>query len=74
LGSAYGATLERIKARGVEKGLGMAAMMWIFHPKPPLPVDKICHATAIRIGSNDLYSDGIPAILTFWAVAEAILG
>ena len=65
LGGAYGATLGRIKAQGEEKTrLGMAVLMWISHSRRPLPVDDICHAIAIEIGSNDLNSDDIPAIST----------
>jgi len=64
LGGAYGVTLRRIKAQDGEKSrLGMAVLMWISHSGRPLQVEEICHATAIRIGSNDLNSDGVPAIL-----------
>jgi len=63
LGGAYGAMLGRIKAQGGEKArLGMAALMWISHSRRPLQVDEICHAVAIRIGSNDLDYDNIPEI------------
>jgi len=65
LGGAYEATLGRIKAQGGEKArLGMAVLMWIIYSRRPLQVDEICHAIAIRVGSNDLGNDGIPAIST----------
>ena len=65
LGGAYGATLQRIKAQGGERErLGMAALMWISYSRRPLQVDEICHAVAVRIGSNDLDSDDIPTIST----------
>ena len=65
MGDAYGATLGRIKAQGKEKArLGMAVLMWISHSKRPLQTDEICHAIAIRIGSNDLDNDDVPTIST----------
>ena len=65
LGGAYGATLGRIKAQGGEKArLGMAVLMWISHSKRPLQGDEMCHAIAIRIGSNDLDNDDVPTIST----------
>jgi len=63
LGGAYGATLGRIKAQDGEKArLGIAVLMWITHSRRPLKVDELCHAIAIRIGSNDLDNDDIPTI------------
>ena len=63
LGDAYGATLRRIKAQGADKArIGMAVLMWISNSRRPLEADEICHAIAIRIGSNDLNSYDIPAI------------
>ena len=65
LGSAYGETLRRIMAQGKEKArLGMAVLMWITYSRRPLQVDEICHAIAVRIGSNNADKDDIPAILT----------
>ena len=65
LGGAYEAMLGRIMAQGGEKGrLGMAAMMWISHSRRPLQANEICHAIAIRIGSNDLDNDDIPTVQT----------
>ena len=73
LGGAYGATLERIKAQGEEKErLGMAVLMWISHSRRPLDVDELCHALAIRIGSNDLDSDNIPGISTMLACCQGL--
>ena len=61
LGGAYNATLRRIKAQGGDKArLGMAVLMWVSHSWRPLQVDEICHAIAIRVGSNDLDGDDIP--------------
>ena len=63
LGGEYEAALGRIKAKGGEETrLGMAVLMWISHSRRPLQVDEICHAIAIRIGSNDLDNDDILAI------------
>jgi len=63
LGGAYEATLGRIKAQGGEKArLGMAVLMWIIYSRRPLQVDEICHAIAIRIGSNYLGNDDITTI------------
>ena len=65
LGGAYEAMVGRIKAEGGEKArLGMTVLMWISHTRRPLQVDELCHAIAIRIGSNDLDNDDIPTILT----------
>jgi len=73
LGGAYGATLERIKAQGEEREkLGMATLMWISHSKRPLKVDEICHALAVRIGSNDLDLDNIPGISTMLACCQGL--
>ena len=73
-GGAYKATLGRIKAQGGEKArLGMAVLMWITHSRRPLRVDEICHAIAIRIGSNDLNSDDIPAISTLLGCCQGLV-
>ena len=73
LGGAYGATLERIKAEGEERAkLGMATLMWISHSKRPLKVDEICHALAVRIGSNDLDLDNIPGISIMLACCQGL--
>ena len=53
LGGAYGTMLDKIKAQGGERArLGMAVLMWISHSRRPLQVDELCHAIAIRIGSD----------------------
>jgi len=74
LEGAYGTTLRRIKAQGGEKArLGMAVLMWISHSRRPLQVDELCHAIAIRIGSIDLNSDGIPAISTMLSCCQGLV-
>ena len=74
LGGVYEATLGRIKAQGGDKArLAMAALMWISHSRRPLQVDEICHAIAIRIGSNDLGSDDIPAISTLLGCCQGLV-
>jgi len=74
LGGVYEATLRRIKAQGGDRArLGMAALMWISHSRRPLQVDEICHALAIRIGSNDLDSDDIPAISTLLGCCQGLV-
>ena len=74
LGGAYGAMLGRIMAQGGEKArLGMAAMMWISHSKRPLQVNELCHAIAIRIGSNHLNNDDIPTISTLLDCCQGLV-
>jgi len=74
LGGAYEATLGRIKAQGGEKArLGMAVLMWITHSRRPLRVEEICHAMAIRIGSNDLDTDDIPPISTLLGCCQGLV-
>ena len=74
LGGGYKATLGRIKAQGGEKErLGMAVLMWIAHSRRPLQVDEICHAIAIRIGSNNLDIDDIPAISTLLGCCQGLV-
>ena len=74
LGDVYETTLRRIKAQDGEKArLGMAVLMWISYSRRPLRVDEICHATAIRIGSNDLNSDDIPAISTLLDCCQGLV-
>ena len=69
----YGATLGRIKAQGGEKArLGMAVLMWISHSRRPLQVDEMCHALAIRTGSNDLKSNDIPTISTLLGCCQGL--
>jgi len=69
----YGTTLGRIKAQGGEEArLGVAALMWISHSRRPLHVDEICHAIAVRIGSNDLNGDDIPAISTLLSCCQGL--
>ena len=73
-GGAYEATLERIKAQGEGKArLGTAVLMWISHSKRALQVDEICHALAVRIGSNHLDSDNIPGISTMLACCQGLV-
>ena len=73
-GGAYEATLGRIRAQGQEKArLGMAALMWIIHSRRPLQVDEICHALAVRIGSDYLDSDNIPGISTMLACCQGFV-
>ena len=74
LEDAYGATLGRIRAQGGERArLGMAVLMWISHSRRPLKVHEICHAIAIRVGSNDLDSDDIPAISTLLSCCQGLV-
>ena len=74
LGSAYGATLGRIKAQGGEKArLGAAVLMWISHSRRPLQVDEICYAIAIQIWSNDFDSNDIPTISTLLDCCQGLV-
>jgi len=74
LGGAYEVMVERIKAEGGEKArLGMAVLMWISHSRRPLGVDEICHAIAIRIGSNDLHNDDTPTISTLLDCCQGLV-
>ena len=74
LGGAYGETLRRIKAQGEEKGRdGMAVLMWISHSRRSLQVDELRHALAVRIGSNDLESDNIPATSTLLSCCQGLV-
>jgi len=74
LGGAYAAMLGRIKAEGGEKArLGMAALMWISHSRRPLQVEELCHAIAIRIGSDDLDNDDIPTISTLLDFCQGLV-
>ena len=74
LGEAYAAMVGRIKAEGGEKArLGMAVLMWISHSRRPLQVDELCHAIAIRIGSNDLDNDDIPTISTLLDCCQGLV-
>ena len=52
--------------------LGMAVLKWISHSRRPLKVDEICHAMAIRIGSNGLNNDDIPAISTLLECCQGL--
>jgi len=71
LGGAYGPTIGRIKAQGGEKArLGVAVLMWISQSMRPLQVEEICHAVAIRIGSNDFDNDDTPTISTLLGCCE----
>jgi len=63
LGDAYGATLGRIKAQGVEKTkLAMATLMWVCHAERPLQVEELRHALAVEIGAMDFDSENAPSI------------
>ena len=74
LGGAYEATLRRIRAQDGEKArLGIAVLMWISHSRRPMQVDEICHAIAIRIGSDDLNRDDIPAISTLLDCCQGLV-
>ena len=74
LGGAYGATLGRIQAQGGERArLGMATLMWISHSRRPLQVDEICHGIAIRVGSDDLNTDDIPAISVLLSCCQGLV-
>ena len=74
LGGAYGATLGRIQGQGRKRArLGMAVLMWITHSRRPLQVDEICHAIAIRIGSNDVNNDDVPAISTLLSCCQGLV-
>ena len=74
LGGAYEAMLGRFKAQGGEKArLGMGVLMWISHSRRPLQVDEICHAIAIRIGSDDLDKDDIPTISTLLDCCQGLV-
>ena len=60
LGDAYDATIRQIKAQKEGRArLGMATLMWISHSEGPLKVDEICHALAVKVGSNDHDHDKI---------------
>jgi len=72
-GDAYRVAFGRIKAQGGEEArLGMAVLMWISHSRRPLQVEEICHAVAIRIGSNDLNNDDIPTISTLLGYCQGL--
>ena len=74
LGRAYEVMLGRIKVEGGERArLGIAALMWISHSRRPLKVDEICHAVAIRIGSNNLHNDDIPTISTLLDCCQGLV-
>ena len=74
LGGAYEAMVERVKAQGGEKAkIGMAVLMWITYSRRPLQVDEICHAIAIRIGSNDLNNDDIPTLPTLLDCCQGLV-
>jgi len=53
--------------------LGMAVLMWISCSRRPLRVDELCHAIAIRIGSNDLNKDDIPTISTLLDCCQGLV-
>jgi len=58
LGSAYDATLERIRAQdGETVKPALATLIWICHSEGPLQVDELCHAVAVEIGSQNFDPD-----------------
>ena len=74
LGGAYETMLGRIEAQGGKKAkLGMAVLMWISHSRRPLQVDELCHAVAIRTGSNDLDTDDVPTISTLLDCCQGLV-
>ena len=74
LGGAFKAMMGRIKAQGGEKArIGMAVLMWISYSGRPLQVDEICHAIAIRIGSNGLDNDDIPTLSTLLDCCQGLV-
>ena len=74
LGDAYEGMLGRITAQGGEKArIGIDVLMWISHSRRPLQVDEICHAVAIRIGSNDLDNDDIPTLSTLLDCCQGLV-
>jgi len=74
LGGAYTAMLGKIQAKGGEKArLEMSVLMWISHSRRRLQVHELCHAIAIRIGSDDLDSDDIPTISTLLDCCQGLV-
>ena len=74
LGDAYGATLERIRAQGVEKTkLAMATLTWACHSERPLQVDELCHALAVETGAKDFDSENIPSIGTLLHCCQGLI-
>ena len=74
LGGAYETMLGRIEAQGGKKAkLGIAVLMWISHSRRPLQMDELCHAVAIRIGSNDLDNNDIPTISTLLGCCQGLV-
>ena len=74
LGDAYSATLERVKAQGVEKPrLGFAVLRWISHAERPLQADELCHALAVEIGSTDIDTDDVPSIQTLLGSCQGLV-
>jgi len=73
LGSAYDATIRRIKAQERDRArLGMAALMWISHSQRPLNVDEICHALAVEIGSTHINANNVPSIRTVLGCCQGL--
>jgi len=70
----YGATIERIIARGGDKArLGMGALMWICHAERPLRTDELCHALAIELGSTDFSANNVPSISTLTSCCQGLI-
>jgi len=73
-GDAYKGVLGRIKAQSGERArLGMTVLMWILHSRRPLQVEEICHAVAIRIGSNDLDNNDVTEISTLIGCCQGLI-
>ena len=73
LGDAYGATIERMKAQGGDRQLGMAALMWISHAERPLSADELCHALAIELGSTNFNGDNVPSMSTLVGCCQGLI-
>ena len=74
LGDAYGATMDRIKAQGVEKAkLALATLTWVCHSERALKVDELCHALAVVIGATDFDLENIPLISTLLGCCHGLI-
>ena len=74
LGDAYGATLERIRAQGVEKiKRAMATLTWIYHAERPLQVDELYHALAVEIRATDFDSKNAPSIGALLSCCQGLI-
>ena len=74
LRDAYSATIERIKAQGVDKSkLGMEALMWISHAERPLMAGELCHALAVELRSTDFDEDNVPSVSTLVSCCQGLV-